>query len=246
MSVWTYVGQIVNFLLFVVILYYLLYRPVGRIMKARRDEMQADRRDAEKKREEALAAREEAEKLVAELEQKRDRVLTEARTKADQTRQDLLKVAEEQGRERLERFRRIMDQERDELLGKVTDELRDTIVSVASSVVGDLSGVLVERGIDRVRELLDGLSHEELAGAVKSLTETGGRAGVRAAGALDAGAQAKLKEVLTARLGVADVELAVEEDATLVAGLEVTIGHLNLEAHWRGVIDEALRKQAAS
>ena len=60
MNVWTYVGQIVNFLIFVVVLYYLLYRPVGNIMKARRDKMEEDLHDAEKKRAEAQAARADA------------------------------------------------------------------------------------------------------------------------------------------------------------------------------------------
>ncbi len=244
MNVWTYVGQIVNFLIFVVVLYYLLYRPVGNIMKARRDKMEKDLRDAEKEREEAQAARADAERLLGELEEKRDRILAEAREKAEATRVELLGLAEEQARDRLDRFRRIMEQERDDLLAKVTDDLRDTIVRVAGSVVGDLSDTLTSRGIDKVVELLEGMSPEEIAGAAKSLAEAGGKVRVRSAAPLDAKAASRLRERLAAKLDVPKIELALEEDPGLVAGLEVIVGHVDLSAHWRGVIDEALSKQA--
>ena len=46
---WTYVGQILNFLIFIAILHYLLYKPVSRIMKKRRDEMASDLKEAEEK-----------------------------------------------------------------------------------------------------------------------------------------------------------------------------------------------------
>jgi F-type H+-transporting ATPase subunit b len=243
-SMWTYVGQIVNFLIFVVILYYLLYRPVGKIMKDRQDKMEEDLRNAEKERTEAQTARADAERLLKELEEKRDRVLAEAREKAEATRVELLGAAEEQSRDRLDRFRRIMEQERDDLLSKVTDDLRDTIVRVAGSVVGDLSDTLTERGIDKIGELLNGMSADEVASAAKSLADAGGKVRVRSAAPLDAEAVAKLKEKLAEKLGASKIELTVEEDSSLIAGLEVIVGHVDLIAHWRGVIDEALSKQA--
>jgi F-type H+-transporting ATPase subunit b len=242
-SVWTYVGQIVNFLIFVVVLYYLLYRPVGRIMKARRDRMEQERRDAEKMREEAQAARADAERMLKELEEKRDLVLAEAREKAEATRVELIGAAEEQARDRLDRFRRIMEQERAELLSKVSDDLRDTIVAVAGSVVGDLSDTLTQRGIDKVVELLEGMGEDKIAEAAKSLSEAGGKVRVRSAAPLDDSAVSRLKKELAGKLGVPEIELALEEDPGLVAGVEVVVGHMDLSAHWRGVIDEALSRQ---
>jgi len=235
--------QIVNFLVFVVVLYYLLHKPLGRIMKARRDRMEQERRDAEKMRAEAQAARADAERRLKELEEKRDRILAEAREKAEATRTELLAVAEEQARERLERFRRIMEQERAELLAKVADDLRDTIVAVAGSVVGDLSDTLAERGIDKVVELLEGMGEDKIAEAAKSLSEAGGKVRVRSAAPLDDSAVSRLKNELAGRLGAPDIELGLEEDPGLVAGIEVVVGHMDLNAHWRGVIDEALSGQ---
>ena len=110
MTFWTYVFQIINFIIFLVILHFLLYKPVRRIVRERKEEMEAELRDAEKKRAEAEKMRAETEKLAAELEEKRDGIIKDARERAEEQRKELLKQAESQGRDRLERFARIMKQ----------------------------------------------------------------------------------------------------------------------------------------
>ena len=246
MTVWTYIAQVVNFLIFVAILYLLLYKPVRRIMKQRKDEMEADLREAEKKREEAEKIRAKAEKRAQELEQKRDAILKEARDQAEEQRRELLKQTEELARDRLERFRRIMEQERSELLEKITDQLRETIVQVAGAALSDASVTLAERGIERVEDLLSGMSQDDLGSARKALEESGYRAQVRSAGPLGAEQQDRLKKTLAGKLGSEKIELDVEEDPSLLAGLEVTLGHVNLTAHWRAAVDEALKQSASS
>ena len=67
---------------------------------------------------------------------------------------------------------------------------------------------------------------------------------VRSAARLDAKAVSRLKKGLAGKLDVPKIEFAFEEDPGLIAGLEVIVGHVDLSAHWRGVIDEALSKQA--
>ena len=50
---WTYVGQILNFIVFVGVLYYLLYKPVGRILRERKEKQDEALRKAEQLRAEA-------------------------------------------------------------------------------------------------------------------------------------------------------------------------------------------------
>jgi len=243
MSVWTYIGQIVNILVFVVILYFLLYKPVRRVMQQRKDEMEAELREAEKKLQEAEKIRGEAEKQAKELEDKRDSILKEARDQAEAQRKEVLQQTEQQARDRLERFRRIMEQERGELLDKITSELRDTIVRVAHIALKDTADVLFDRALERVAALLKEMSDEELESARRALDESEKRIPVGSAAALTDKQLDRLKSLLREKLGVEKVELRVKETPSLLAGLEVTLGHLRLEAHWRGVLDEALREQ---
>ena len=243
MSIWTYIGQIVNILVFVIILYFLLYKPVRRVMQQRKDEMEAELREAEKKLQEAEKIRAEAEKQAKELEERRDSVLKEARDQAETQRKDLLQQAEDHARDRLERYRRIMEQERTELLDKITDELRDTIVQVAGSVLSDASGDPTDRGLGRLEALLNDMPNDETESARNALDKLENRVPVRSAAALTDDQLNRLRKVLREKLGVENIELEVQEDPGLLAGLEVTLGHIHLEAHWRGVIDEALQKK---
>ena len=243
MSFWTYIAQIVNFFIFVVILYFLLYKPVRSIMQQRKDEMEAELREAEKKLKEAEQLRAEAEKAAKELEDKRDAVLKEARDQAEAIRVELLKQTEQQGRERLERFRRIMEQERRELLDQISKQLRETIVQIAGAILGDASSGLAERAIARIGELLAAASEDERAAARRAVESAENRVEVHSAVDLDEAQTERLKNTIAEHIGIDNVTLNVTEDPSLLAGLEVTLGHVNLQAHWGGVIDEALRKQ---
>lgn len=245
MTVWTTVGQVVNFLIFVVILHYLLYKPVGRMMRERKDKMEAERREAEKKLQEAEGIRAEADRRAQELDDRRETMLKETRDQAEEQKRQILQQAEDIGRDRLGRFRRTMEQEHTDLLGKVTGELHDTIVQVAGSALRDVSSELIDRALSRVEKLLDDLSDEDIEQARKSLEEEGGRVPVRFAGTLDDDQLGRLRKALTARLGVEEIELELDEDDALLAGLEVSIGHIQLEAHWRRALDDAVREQPA-
>ena len=237
------IAQIVNFLVFVVILYYLLVKPVRKVMKERRDKMESERREAEKKLAEAEKLRAEAEAAAKELEEKRESILKEARDQADARRKELLEQAEALARDRLQRFRRIMEQERDELLDEITAELRDTIVTVAGSVLGDASEGLTDRALERIEKLLEDMPDDEVKGARKALDKLDNRVPVRFVGTLTDDQLDRLRKALRKKLGLKEIELEVAEDPSLLAGLQVTLGHVQLEAHWRGVIDEAMKKR---
>ena len=243
MGFWTYLAQIANFLIFVAILYHLLYKPVGRLMKQRREDMEAERLDAQAKLREAEDIRAEAETRAKELDESREGILKEARDQAEARRKELLQQAEDQARERLERFRRIMDQERSEVLDKVSGELRDAIAHVAGTVLSDAQCDVTDRAIQRVQALLDGLSADEIAGARNAVAGLGNRVSVRSAEAMTDDQRGQLMSILAAKLGADEIALDAERDPALLAGMTVTLGHIQLEAHWRGVIDEALKTE---
>jgi len=243
MGFWTYLAQIANFLIFVAILYHLLYKPVGRIMKQRKDDMEAERLAAEQKLREAEHIRAETEKQAKELEETREGILKDARDQAEGQRKELLQQAEDQARERLERFRRIMEQERGELLDKIGDDLRHTIVHVAGTVLSDAQCDLADRALERIGALLNDLSPDELDGARNALGALDNRVSVRCADAMADDQRDRLVKMLTDKLGIDEIELDVEEDPALLAGMTVTLGHLQLEAHWSTVIEEALRRE---
>ena len=239
----TVIAQIVNFLVFVGVLYYLLYKPVGRVLRERREAEEADLRKAEELRAEAEKMRADAQRSAEELDAKREGILQEARDQADRDRKEVLHAAEEQARAKIERFRRLMKQERDELLENVTGELRETILHIANTIVNEDPRSHTDRAVARIEALLSNLSDEDMATVRKALAEDKRSVQVRSASPLDEEQQKHLGDMLTQKLGSDEIRLDVSEDPSLVAGLEIVVGHLCLAAHWRGVIDEALKAQ---
>jgi len=90
------------------------------------------------------------------------------------------------------------------------------------------------------------MSDDRIEAARKGLGDIEGRVSVRSAAPLTDAQLDRLRKLLIEKLGDEKIELDVKEDPSLLAGLEVTLGHVQLEAHWRGVIDEALKKQMAA
>lgn len=243
MTLWTYIGQIVNFIIFVVILYYLLYRPVRNILKQRRDRMEKDLRDAEKKRREAEELRNEAEDKAREVEETRDSIIQKAREEAGRQRDEILEQAEQQSQDRLQRFRRIMEQEQREVLQKVYDDLRNTVVRVSQTVLADASDSLSGRALQRLDKILGEMPEEDRNNARQFLNTGDNRAVIRSASPLDDEKKQQVSEVIARHTGVENPPIDFQEDSSLIAGIHVSFGHVNIEAHWRDVIDQALKKQ---
>jgi len=244
-TVWTYIGTIVSFLIFVAILYKLLYKPVGRVLKERKDAMEADLREAEKLRAEAEQLRAEARKHEQELDAKRDGILKEARDQAAAERKQLLEETEKEARARIERFRRILKQERDDLLAQVRDDLRETLMAVAAAVIAKDADLLADRSIERMESLAAEMSEDDVSAARAALDGENRAVEVRSAGALGDAQQERLKKALASKLGIEAVRIEVAEDNSLIAGVEMSLGHIRLAAHWRGMIEEALSKDSA-
>ena len=242
-TVWTYIGVLVSFAIFVVILHRILYKPVGKLLKERKETMEAELAEAKKLREDAEQTLAEARKREHELEAKREGILKDTHEQAESERKEMLKAAEEQARVKIERFRRVMNQERDQLVESVTVDLRDAIYHVASAMLENDDEALSDRSIERVEGLMAELSNDDLKATRSALTRDGESAQVLSAVALNDEQQNRLKKIIADKLDLKEFSIEVKEDASLLAGLEVTLGHVNIAAHWKGFITDALKKE---
>jgi F-type H+-transporting ATPase subunit b len=244
MSVWTYSGQILNFIIFVVVLYALLYKPVRRMMQERQHEMEEKLRQAEELHNEAVRLRAETEARAESLPVERERILREAREEAEAYQRAQQELAEAQGRERLQRFRRVMEQERGEMLERITGELGATITEVTSAIMRDAGLDLNDRAVARIEGLLDDLPSEDRETARAAVRAQEQRVRVRAAHTLNDNQRERLRAAIAERLELPDVTLNEVVDPSLLAGIEVTLGPVNLDAQWRTVVEEAIKLEA--
>ncbi|MBL29482.1 MAG: hypothetical protein CMM50_18280 [Rhodospirillaceae bacterium] len=219
----TVAAQIVNFLILVWLLKHFLYGPIIRAM-SRREQGIADRLgEADRRTADADAEAERYRSRLAALEQARERMLAEARDKAEaegKALSDALK--EEIEAERRDWNARIAD-ERSTFLGDLRERTATQFTKLARQALHDLADADLEvqmtaRFVDRLKDLdpdavakmTDGLGNDQ------PLV-------VRSRFTLPADAQERVTEALHAVLG-ADRAVAFETDETTAGGLVLVVG----------------------
>lgn len=226
----TFLFELINFLVLVVVLDRLVYRPLRAGIEARRAAQAEQAAQTARALAEAEARRREWEEKLGEQERLRAEVLRTAQEEAAQARARLLETAREDALAERERARRLLEAERE----------------AARAWVRDLA---VERGADLAGRLLLKLAPEAVD---QALTERLAEQAVRERASLPAGeleltfARAPGSEAvsrLREALGGAERPLTVREDPALQAGVVARVGHRVLDASVQGQL-EAFRGEA--
>ena len=144
-NVWTFLFQVINFLVLVYILRRLLYRPLREAIDRRREANAKAQADAEAARREAAALQESLDRQLAEVDGKREAVLREARERAEAERQATAAEAEAAIRRRREEVDRQLARERDEALRSLRAELVHSAVEMAGRLLSEAADSTLQR-----------------------------------------------------------------------------------------------------
>jgi F-type H+-transporting ATPase subunit b len=158
LNVWTFLFQVINFLVLVAILRWLLYRPLREAIDRRREANAKAQADAEAARREAAALQAKLDQQLADLDRKRAEVIREARERAEGERQALLADAEGAIRRRREEVEQQLGCERDEALRSLRAELVHSAVEMAGRLLSEaadatLQHQLAVRLVDELRRI---------------------------------------------------------------------------------------------
>ncbi len=235
---WTFAFQAANFLALVVILYLILYKPVRNTMRAREAQIQERYDEADSKIKDAEKARAEAEAKQRELDAQRSQLLDEAKQTAAERGEALLAEARGEADRLVERAREAIRREWRQAADGLSETLSRTVVALCAKALEQSGDSLTERAVREVIEAIGRLEGADLDEARRAAEH--GSARVRAATALSKQAEQELGKALGASLGRGPLALVVEQDESLVAGIEVALGTLRIRAHWRQRLDEAL------
>lgn len=146
----TIISQLVNFLILVWLLYYFLFRRISSAMKERKDRISSRLNEAEEK----LKNAEEKEKKLKEEEQKidekRDKILAEAKNKAEEKRKDLMQEARKEVEGRKNSWLNELRGQKDDIIENLRQETGRHVYSVSKKVVKDLADDYLEKQIIKV------------------------------------------------------------------------------------------------
>ena len=131
------VFTIVNIVVLYICMRLFLFKPVNKILKQRQDAVQKQFDDAKEAQDKAEALKQEYEASLTNARAESDRMMEEAKKKADAEYERVLKNADEEAAAKMQQAEEAIKVEKEKSMREMQDEIKDLVVSVASKVVGD-------------------------------------------------------------------------------------------------------------
>ncbi len=250
----TTLAQMVNFLILLLLLKYLLYAPVLKLMDERERVIASRLEEAEEKK---RAAEEEAEfyrKKRQEISAEHEEMLIKAKEDAKNFKADLEKKAEaEVEREKAEWYGAV-ESSKKAFLDDLRERTGRQVYAISRRVLRDLADEELEKQMIRTFvERLEEMEDSERGAFKEFYKYPEGIVLVRSAFEIPEGVQEKIKEVLRDRTG-ADLRVHFEIDEDLISGMQISArnaeiswsiaGYLDsLEADFSRVIEERAPKE---
>jgi F-type H+-transporting ATPase subunit b len=233
--------QAINFLVLAGALYYFAFRPVMERVQRRRAEKQETMREIYEDRQEVARLREQLEERLRAAEEEADEIVTEAQKHAEAERQRMLEEVEGDIEAMLGDAREDVQQMRRQAVDAFHDELIDAILDVGAEVIRqaappEVHDTLAAQLNDRIWEM--GREEMERVRAFRrSLGERTPTARVTTAKPLTSEQQGELARTLTA-LADRNVDIQMEADPSLAAGMRVRLGDIVVDNSIAGRLEE--------
>jgi F-type H+-transporting ATPase subunit b len=218
---WTWIFQIINFLILVYLLKRFLYGPILRAIDRREKKIAAHFEAAQEKEQEAARKNEEVDAAKRELDERRESILAEAKAEAERTRDELTSKARAEVDEQLERWRADLERERDAFLDEIERHAGEQVCAVAKQALADLADAELERMMaDVLVGRLDEMTDDDRDAFARVVRESGEPVTVATAWELPEDDRGKLAAAVADKL-VKDVEVRFETAPEIACGIEL-------------------------
>jgi len=160
-DIWTFLFQVINFLVLLFILKRILYKPIREIIEKRRSLIQQRIEEAEKTKKEALELKENYQHEMDTLHELKSRMIEKMNAEVGQERKKLIGRAEEEAARVFEKERAVFDTEKARLETELKDKAIETVTLFASNLLKDVSDEDLHKAMYEklFRELRGAASH---------------------------------------------------------------------------------------
>jgi F-type H+-transporting ATPase subunit b len=162
-DLFTFIAQIVNFIILVILLYYFLFKKIIRAIDQREETMRKEFEEAKNKREEAEQTIVEHKNQLNALDAQKEAWIKEAQTQAREERERLLEEARHSILEKKKEWSKKLEGEKTDFLKTLQEKIAEEVYSIAESVVTELANVELQKMLyQRFLKVMEGLSEEEM------------------------------------------------------------------------------------
>ena len=142
------VSQIFNFALLAVLLYFVAYKPILRMLDERSERIKQGLEDAEAASKRAAEMEQEFDQRMVEARKEGQEIIAQATQMSEKARQEILATAREEARAQVEKAKEEISREREAAMSELRQQVADLSLSISEKVIG---GALDQK---RQRELI--------------------------------------------------------------------------------------------
>ena len=222
-DLFTFIAQIVNFIILVLLLNRFLFGPVSKAMAAREKKIADEAAEAQRKNAEAGGLADKSLELLKKQEQDADRAMAEARAAADAAKQEMLGMAKKETDDARRLWHEALAAEKRNFLDGLRRRSGGFAAALAERAVRDLadeelSARITDVFIARIRGL-DEKKASEFSGAIQKAK---GKPAISGTFEVPADEREKIISAIKDRLGYGG-GITFETDPVQVCGLELKI-----------------------
>jgi F-type H+-transporting ATPase subunit b len=129
-------SQIVNFTLLAVLLYFVAYKPILRMLDERSARIKKGLEDAEIASKRAAEMEQEFERSIAEARREGQEIIAQATQMSEKARQEILDRAREEAQAQIQKAREEISRERDQAMAELRQQVADLSLMISEKVLG--------------------------------------------------------------------------------------------------------------
>jgi F-type H+-transporting ATPase subunit b len=131
------ISQIVNFTLLAVLLYFVAYKPILRMLDERSARIKKGLEDAERASRRAAEIEQEFEQRMTEARKEGQEIIAQATQMSEKARQEILETAREESRAQIEKAKEEIARERELAMAELRQQVADLSLTITEKVIGE-------------------------------------------------------------------------------------------------------------
>jgi F-type H+-transporting ATPase subunit b len=231
-NIWTFLFQVINFVVLLFILKKLLYKPVKEIMEKRRGLIEKTIGDAERTKKEALELKEQQQQEVNRLKALQPQMIENVKKEAAEERKKLLIEAKEEAVKMIEKEKSLFEIEKKKSENALRDNTIEAVSVFASNLLKDISDEDLNKSVYRkvLREL------ERISPNMKTIEDGSPSIDLVSAYPLEEEELMQLEKILEQHL-LKKMSINTNVDRSLIAGLKIKLNDRVYDFSLKGQID---------
>ena len=231
------ITQIVNFVLLVLVLYGVAWKPISRMLDKRRETIAKGLEDARVAAEARANAEKEAEAILAKAQQQANELVQQATTRAEKLERDLLAEAEKEAQGQRHAALAEVEQEKLMILGELRSQVPALAIAAAQKVIGETLDERRQHAL--IAEFFSGVKGGKVV-ALEDQALAGQTAEVISALPLTEDEQGVVRKEILGKMG-AGAQIGFRVDPAILGGLVIRSGGRMVDASVAGKL-EGLRR----